>query len=1023
MIKKYIVFLYFYYMSKNVNSSFNLSNKEIKNLVYKNYGFDCSITKLDGEKDLNFRLLIKNKEKFYLKIYPKKTKLSFVVFQTRLLDFLSKKTKLKTPENILSKNKQRYCSYIDHENESRFFRINSWIEGRLWSKVKPINNKIRFELGKEAGLITKKLRNFKSNYNDIRMQWDISNSLWTTKYLNYIKGSKERKIIKSFQNQFKNSLSEFKNLRKSFIHNDVNDNNIIVSNSFHKPEINGIVDFGDSINSQIINDAAVTCVYAMMDCENPLEASAYVIKGYNSIFKLNENELEYLYIAIAMRLVISITKSSINKIHNKENSYLTISENQVIELIKKWGNVNKDFATFSYREVCGYSAHPNEKKFNALAKNISFKLSDIFPTINKREFFNIDLSVSSNWLENKLIENNKLFENKIKWIGKLNDKSIIAGGYLESRILYNSNNYSKIGNNGIENRTIHLGIDLWLEKGTPIHAFMDGVVVVKTNNNSEKGYGGLVIIEHKIKKLKFYSLYGHLCNVKKLKIKIGDKIKKGSKIGLLGDYNENGNWSPHLHFQIMLSLLDYKNDFPGVCYYNEKNIWASICPNPNKIFKSKNLKMQNHFSNQKLMDLRKKYLTKNLSLSYKKPIKIVRGIGQYLIDENGRKYLDTVNNIPHVGHENTSVVSAGQKQMGILNTNTRYLHPNIIKLSQEILKKFPKKLCKIFFVNSGSEANELAIRLIKNFTCQEDMIVFEGGYHGSTNSTIEISNYKYMGKGGEGESKYVHSIPIPDIFRGKYRGNNSSIKYVDEVSKKIKKIKSKGRSIAGMIVEPIISCGGQIELPNNFLKKTYQIIKKNKGLLICDEIQTGFGRVGEKFWGFELHNVIPDIVTLGKPMGNGHPIGAVVCSKEIANKFDNGMEFFSSFGGNPVSCAIAISVLDELKKNKLQKNAKTVGNYINSELIKLSKKFNIISNVRGKGLFIGFELTTKELIPLPKQANYLVNRMKEFGILMSSDGIDKNVIKIKPPLIFSKKNADTLIYFMKKVLKEDAMNI
>ena len=158
-------------------------------------------------------------------------------------------------------------------------------------------------------------------------------------------------------------------------------------------------------------------------------------------------------------------------------------------------------------------------------------------------------------------------------------------------------------------------------------------------------------------------------------------------------------------------------------------------------------------------------------------------------------------------------------------------------------------------------------------------------------------------------------------------------------------------------------------------------------------------------------------------MGNGHPIGAVVCSKEIANAFDNGMEFFSSFGGNPVSCAIAISVLDELEKNKLQKNAKIVGDYIKYELIKLSKKFNIISYVRGKGLFIGFELTSKELIPFPKKANYLVNRMKEFGILMSSDGVDKNVIKIKPPLIFSKKDADTLIYFMKKVLKEDAMNM
>ena len=264
---------------------------------------------------------------------------------------------------------------------------------------------------------------------------------------------------------------------------------------------------------------------------------------------------------------------------------------------------------------------------------------------------------------------------------------------------------------------------------------------------------------------------------------------------------------------------------------------------------------------------------------------------------------------------------------------------------------------------------------------------------------------------------------MPDVFRGKYTGLESSKEYVNEVAKKVDKIKSKGKFIAGMIIEPIISCGGQIELPNNFLKNTYKIIKKNKGLLISDEIQTGFGRVGKKFWGFQLHDVIPDIVTLGKPMGNGHPIGAVVCTKEIADKFNNGMEFFSSFGGNPVSCSIALSVLKELKKNKLQKNAEIIGNYIKSELKKVSKEFPIISNVRGKGLFLGFELTSNKLNPLPDQANYLVNRMKEYGILMSSDGIDKNVIKIKPPLVFNKDNTDTLIYFLRKVLKEDPMNI
>jgi len=1011
-------------MGIKANSNINFSIKEIQKLININYGFTCTLKKLDGEKDLNYRLTTKNGKKYYLKIYPKNTDLNFIVFQTKLLNHLSKKTGLKTPKNLLSKSGINYSLFRDKKGFIRYFRINSWIEGKRWSKLNPITNDLRYELGKEAGLISKNLKNFKSDFANSEMQWDISNSLWTKQYLKFIKRSSEKKIIKSFQNKFEKELTKFKKLRKSFIHNDVNDNNIIVSNSLYSPKINGIIDLGDSMNTQIINDVAVTCVYAMMKCENPLEAGVYVVKGYNSVFKLEENEIEFLYLAIAMRLIISITKSSINKIENKENEYLLISENEAIKLIKKWDTVNQELATYSFRNACGYTAHPNEKKFNKWAKNRTFQIIDIFPSIEKKNFFNIDLSVSSNWLENRLIGKNvDLFENKINLLKKLNSNSIIAGGYLEPRILYNTNNYSRGGNNGIENRTIHLGIDFWLNKNTQINAFIDGIVVVKTNNKSKKGYGGLVILEHKVKNLKFYTLYGHLCNIKRLKIKIGDKIKKGSEIGLVGNYNENGNWAPHLHFQLMLSLLDFKNDFPGVCYSSEKNIWSSICPDPNKIFKSKNLYKKNQDSNEVLINLRKKYLGKNLSLSYNKPIKIVRGKDQYLIDDNGRKYLDTVNNIAHVGHENENVVKAGQKQMAILNTNTRYLHPNLIRLSEELLKRFPKKLSTVFFVNSGSEANELAIRLMKNYTSQNDIIVFEGGYHGNTNSTLEISNYKYMGKGGKGESKHIHSIPMPNAFRGKYSGLESSKHYVNEVAKKVDKIKSKGKSIAGMIIEPIISCGGQIELPNNFLKKTYQIIKKNNGLLISDEIQTGFGRVGKKFWGFQLHDVIPDIVTLGKPMGNGHPIGAVVCTKPIADKFNNGMEFFSSFGGNPVSCAIALSVLDEVKKNNLQKNAEIVGTYIKSQLKKLSKEFPIISDVRGKGLFLGFELTSNKLHPLPDQTSYLVNRMKELGILMSSDGIDNNVIKIKPPLVFNKANSDTLIYFLRKVLKEDPMKL
>jgi 4-aminobutyrate aminotransferase-like enzyme len=262
---------------------------------------------------------------------------------------------------------------------------------------------------------------------------------------------------------------------------------------------------------------------------------------------------------------------------------------------------------------------------------------------------------------------------------------------------------------------------------------------------------------------------------------------------------------------------------------------------------------------------------------------------------------------------------------------------------------------------------------------------------------------------------------LPDAFRGKYRGANSGLQYANEVQKQIDHIQSKGRGVGAFIIEPIISCGGQIDLPEGFLAKAYEYTRSAGGLCISDEVQVGCGRLGKTFWGFQLHEVIPDIVTIGKPLGNGHPLAAVACTREVADKFANGMEYFNTFGGNPVSCAIGAEVLKTVKREKLQENALKVGSYLKEQLNHLSKEFPIIGDVRGEGLFLGIELVDTEMNPLEDQTDYLANRMKDYGILMSTDGPDHNVLKIKPPMVFSSANAEELIYYLKKVLVEDFM--
>ncbi|NBV32106.1 MAG: aminotransferase class III-fold pyridoxal phosphate-dependent enzyme, partial [Bacteroidetes bacterium] len=398
--------------------------------------------------------------------------------------------------------------------------------------------------------------------------------------------------------------------------------------------------------------------------------------------------------------------------------------------------------------------------------------------------------------------------------------AIIGGGYLEYRPFYNTPAYHRKGNNGDEWRTCHLGTDYWLPAHTPIHAVLNGVVHSLHDNGQHRDYGPTLILKHQIgKDLSFYTLFGHLSTASIELFKKGDRVKAGDLIGYIGDVHENGNWVPHLHIQLLLDLLENEVNFPGVAFPSEEEIWKSICPDVGSLF-NECFQKKNDTSPTELIAYRQQHLGKSLSLSYDQPLNIVRGQGAYLIDEKARKFLDTVNNVAHVGHEHPSIVKAGQEQMGILNTNTRYLHPAINEFADELLSALPDELSVVHFVNSGSEANELALRMASTYTGQKDFIALEIGYHGNTNAVIDVSSYKFDSKGGKGKPPHTHIVPLPDQYRGIHADEPN--KYAAYVSQEIEKVKSEGRNIAGFICESIVSCGGQIVLPDDYLKTAYE---------------------------------------------------------------------------------------------------------------------------------------------------------------------------------------------------------
>lgn len=429
--------------------------------------------------------------------------------------------------------------------------------------------------------------------------------------------------------------------------------------------------------------------------------------------------------------------------------------------------------------------------------------------------------------------------------------------------------------------------------------------------------------------------------------------------------------------------------------------------------------------NLELIQRRQKHLGGSI-LFYHDPVKLVRGEGVWLYDDEGKQYLDCYNNVPVVGHCNPHVVNALTDQARQLNTHTRYLHENVVNYAEQLAATMPGDLDVCMFVCSGTEANELAMRIARAVTGHNGAIVMEGSYHGNSTLIAEMST---IGVPEDQRPDHVVTVEPPNTYRGPFvkkaegsQGNgggdeNLGEQYAALVDEAIATLDARGQKTAAFMCDGIFDSHGVIEAPQDYFQHVYQKVRAAGGLCIADEVQPGFARTG-KMWGFENFDVTPDIVTLGKPMGNGHPIAGVVTTREIAEKFQQSSFYFNTFGGNPVSTAVGKAVLDVIADENIVDNVVTVGAYLRQQLEALAQRHTLIGNVRGQGLFQAIELvrdhTTRE--PAAEEARQLPDALKQEGILVGLSGRYGNVLKIRPPLVFSKENVDQLIAALDKVL-------
>ncbi len=413
---------------------------------------------------------------------------------------------------------------------------------------------------------------------------------------------------------------------------------------------------------------------------------------------------------------------------------------------------------------------------------------------------------------------------------------------------------------------------------------------------------------------------------------------------------------------------------------------------------------------QSLLERRLQRLGPGLSLTYDQPLHVVRGEGVWLIDAAGRAFLDAYNNVPQVGHCHPTVVAALAQQAATLNTNTRYLYESVLRYADRLTATMPGDLSVCMFVCSGSEANDLAWRLAKAHTGNAGAVVIENAYHGTTDAVYELSPAEQ----GEGRplARHVATVPAPDGYRGQFRREDPQYAdhYASCMDDAIASLRARGFAPAAFYLDLILSSSGILVPPPGYLPAVFEKVRAAGGLCVADEVQSGFGRTGDHFWGFAAHGVVPDIVTLGKPIGNGYSMAAVVTTPEIVKSLVDQGEFFSTTGGNPVACSVGLAVLDVLEQEKLQARAARVGAHLRFQLETLAEKHPLIGDVRGAGLFIGVELVRDRttLQPATAEADAVVNRMRDAGVLVGIDGPHANVLKIRPPLVFNETHAQQL---------------
>ncbi|MEG0859340.1 MAG: aminotransferase [Pseudomonas sp.] len=951
----------------------DVSEQQALQVLHGHYGLSGALQPLGSQQDLNFRV-DSAQGRYVLKICHGDYTVVELEAQHAALSYLHERG-LPVPAVIAAASGEQLLA-LELDGQPLRVRVLEYIEGQSLTRLKYMEPQLIAELGRLCARIDQALAGFTHPGLERTLQWDPQHAPALIAHLSPVltDGSRRAQLLAATGKAEQRLQPLIGQLPMQAVHLDITDDNAVWQRDEQRQwQLQGVIDFGDLLHTWRIADLSVTCAALLHHAEGDPLRILPAVQAYHALNPLTEAELKALWPMIVARAAVLVLSSEQQLSVDPGNHYSRDNLTHEWEIFDVATSVPFELMEAAILQAAGFDLPV-----------LSLQASVLLPGLQTGAVTPVDLGVLSshfhagNW-EQPGIDQQLLREQ--------------AGAQGAACSLYAQYRLSQTHiDNPQEPHTFALHVELQVAASIELQAPWAGVWVQTAEG---QGY-----------------LKGEQCSLWLRGLvdapDSGAHLNQGQRLGQTDGV-------------LRIQLCRVPDLYPP-CFVapSRAAAWQALCPSPQALLGFP-CEAEPLVDAQQLLARRDASFARSQKHYYEQPPHIERGWRNYLIDMQGRSYLDMLNNVAVLGHGHPRMASEAARQWSLVNTNSRFHYAAIAEFSERLLALAPDSMDRVFLVNSGTEANDLAIRLAWAYSGGRDILSVLEAYHGWSVATDAIStSIADNPQALSTRPEWVHPVIAPNTYRGAYRGEGSTADYLRDVDAKLDALAGEQRQLAGFICEPVYGNAGGISLPPGYLQQAYAKVRAAGGVCIADEVQVGYGRLGEYFWGFEQQGVVPDIITMAKGMGNGQPLGVVITRREIAEALEAQGYFFSSAGGSPVSCRIGIAVLDVMKEEGLWDNARDVGRYFKARLQQLVDKHPLAGAVHGSGFYLGLELVRDRasLEPASEETTTLCNRLRDLGIFMQPTGDYLNILKIKPPMCTTRESVDFFVDSIDRVLSE-----